>query len=155
MEIKKLQALKIIAKLMVENGLGDWHIDLKDVTSYHAQTMYKPKKITYSVRSLTVMNKEQLVGITYHEIAHALVGGGHGHGRVFKNMYRVISGNDNYAGFSTKLNVRKYLFTCPNCENTSTYNDQNERYCRACWMKTRKMHLMLITPNILTLVELT
>lgn len=155
METKKLQALKIIATLLVDNGLGDWRVNLKEnVTSYHAQTVYSDKKFNYSSLALRVMNREQIVGITYHEIAHALVGRGHGHGHKFKSKVLELTGSMEFASYATSLHVRKFMFTCPSCGAKSTYNDERARYCHACWVSRRVKTTMNITLNKIKLVEL-
>lgn len=154
MELKTVQALKIVSQLLVDHGLGDWHLDFKDVTSYHAQTYYNRKMITYSSRALMVMTKEQFLGITYHEIAHALVGTGHGHDRVFKNKYYTLAGDMDYAKSGLNLNTRHFLLTCPSCGSKGSKNNPDRwYYCKPCWVNKRDKQVMLITKNKLELVE--
>lgn len=152
-EGKTKEALKVAAQLLVDNGLGDWHFNIKDVTSFHAQTRYKQKMITYGSRFIRVATKEQFIGVTYHEIAHALVGGGQGHNVVFKRKYHELTGNYDFAGYATAANTKDYLTECDACGSIATVNNTRKRWCKPCWTNHRKMQVLTITPNPLLLVN--
>lgn len=148
MEAKELQAVKIAAKMLVDNGLGDWHLKLKNVKTYHAQTRYKEKLITYNRLSIKLMSKDEFIGVMYHEIAHALVGPKNGHNRTFKSKYWEITGNMNFAGYATKLQLKPFSTECPSCKTIGgANNDTTKRYCRPCWIEKKEEQILRIFPN--------
>jgi hypothetical protein len=153
LESKSLQAYKLAAHMLVDNGMDDWRINMKDVTSFHAQTIHKPKVITWSTRALTLVTKEQFTGIMYHEIAHAIVGASHGHNRNFKARYYKLTGNMDYAGYAVRLNCKNWLTHCEYCDNVGSVNNTRGRLCRPCWTKKRERSVLTYTKNPMILVE--
>lgn len=154
MEDKELEAIKIAANMLVEHGLGDWHLRLKSVTSFHAQTRYDPKLITMNKRFIQIATKEKFVGVIYHEIAHALVGGKARHGRLFKAKVYELSGSMEFAGYATDAHIGKFLTHCPNClKEGSTNQNEDKRYCRPCRVNTGRRIELTLTKNPLRLVE--
>lgn len=152
LETKERQALVLAAQLLVDNGLGDWHLGIKEVTSYHAQTTHRARLITLNSRAIRKATKEQFTGILYHEIAHALVGPGNGHGRPFKSKVWELTGSLEYAGYATRINIRKFLTTCENCGINSSTNKKGIRYCRPCFMNYRKTVVLQTIVNPLEIV---
>lgn len=137
------------AKLLVENGLGDWTIKLNNKRSVLAETYHSKKTITFSTPFLIIADKEQLVGVTLHEAAHALVGAGHGHDNVFVKKCKEISPNDEYARYGVTIPLRKYILTCTNCGYSGTNNLKKVRYCGVCFKKDGSIHEFKVTENIL------
>lgn len=138
---KTLEAIKLLATMLVDHGLGDWHIHLKEVKSYHAQTFYKQKMIVWNIRSLRRAEKHEFIGISYHEIAHALVGPGNGHGRKFKLKYNELTGDWLYAKACSRLKYKHYSTECPECGHTDTSDKNGTRYCRPCANNGKRIQL--------------
>lgn len=107
LEEKRLEIYRLVAPLLVENGLGDWHIVVKDVHSYYAKTVHHKKQMIYALKSIIIMTEEQMLGMIYHEIAHALVGPGHAHDPVFRQKYFELTGNYNYASRGIRIDLEE------------------------------------------------
>ncbi len=125
------------AQLMTKHGLGHWKMKLVNRKRNIAQTDYMENSIIFNQRFIRVSTEEQFVGIALHEIAHALVGIGHGHDGVFKQMCSKISPNNDYVNSRTTVLIGDYTLTCPSCGSQGSVNKDNDRYCSACWSASR------------------
>lgn len=155
LEDKKFsQALVRGAELMMQNGLSDWKVKLHNKRRVLADCSHTTKTIRYSKNFLTIATKEQLEGVTLHEIAHALVGTHHGHDIVFKRKVIEIGGNQNYASASVTdpVSTHKYNLTCPECGAVSKSNRNRAYICGKCSReKGERVHLVA-TENVLVIV---
>lgn len=140
------------AQMLVDNGLEDWHLNIKNVTSYNAITYYRPKLIILSLNFVTIATEKQFEGIMFHEIAHALAGGANGHNQVFKNKYFELSGNKDFDSASTILFTKNFITHCNNCNTKSSLNHNRPRWCRKCYRNGKVVSSLIITPNPLKLV---
>ena len=149
-EKKFTQAAKLIADLMIENGLSDWTIKTNAKRSALAETYYTRKEIQFSKFFLMVADKDHVTGVALHEIAHALVGVGHGHGKVFQDKCKEISPNADYAQRSVSIvSLRRFLLTCPSCGQSGSHNSSLVRYCGKCFAKDQSKVKFEVKPNVL------
>lgn len=145
---KKLRvAVLEAAKLLSDNGLGDWQLKLNNKRTSLAETDHTEKTIHYSKHFLVVADREQLTGVTLHEAAHALVGQGHGHNEVFVKKCKEISPNEDYAQRAVSIPLRKYILTCPKCGQTGSNNLNKPRYCGKCFNNNKEMVAFDIKEN--------
>lgn len=103
--------------------LKGWTFKKSRAKRRYGYCRYKTKTISVSPRLLNHASKEQIIDTVLHEVAHALVGPGYGHGHVWKNMARKLGANpkacadgkeyDSYNEWF-KSNNFKYVRTCPN-----------------------------------------
>ncbi len=147
-EGKTKEAIKLAAQMLVENGLSDWRLSIKDVTSYHAQTDHEAKIITYSSRFIKVATKEQFIGITHHELSHALVGPYNGHNSVFTSQYYKLAGNYEYAVRGANVPIQRFVTHCKTCGTISGANGKLDklRFCKVCW-SDKKVSIVTVMPN--------
>jgi predicted SprT family Zn-dependent metalloprotease len=83
-------AARLAKQLMVRHKLIGWRFTFDKAARRFGQCSYHLQTITIS-EPLVVRNSEEEVRDTIlHEIAHALVGAGHGHDAVWKNVARQI-----------------------------------------------------------------
>ena len=68
-----------------------------------------------------------------HEVAHALLGPGYGHGEEFVKKCKEISGTTDYATVSADIAIRTYLYSCPKCGNNGGNNRLAKAYCAVCF----------------------
>lgn len=120
------------ADLFLENGLSDWKFKMNNSRSNLAETFHSDKTISFSKSFLLVADKEQFEGVTLHEIAHALLGPGFGHGDEFIAKCTEISPNADYAKISTNVPIRRYILTCPSCGISGCHNRKRDYYCVPC-----------------------
>ncbi len=69
---------------MAEHGLSDWAFQFDRATKRFGVCSYTRRTIGLSKRLTLANSEEQCMDTVLHEIAHALVGYGHGHGPVWK-----------------------------------------------------------------------
>lgn len=134
-EEKKLrQAVLKGAQLMVDNGLGDWKINLHSSRRALATCYAFTKTIKFSKHFVMVSKEDQFEGVTLHEVAHALVGPRHGHGKVFKEKCIEISPTPDYAKaqLNGAIDILKYELSCPECGATSRANRNRHWICSKC-----------------------
>ena len=117
-----IQAQRLARGLMDQYGLTKrgWHFELDKAKSRFGCCKYTYKTITLS-KALTEANEEVEVKDTIlHEIAHALVGPGHGHGEVWKAKCREIGCRDQrcYTHEYVIPVKAKYQATCEGCGRT-------------------------------------
>lgn len=147
---KYSQALIRGAELMMKHGLKDWTVKLHSKRRVLADCGYRSRTIRYSKHFLMIATPEQLEGVTLHEIAHALVGPGHGHDLVFKQKVIEIGGDPNYSHKSVdgiKMPY-KYNLECPECGSTSHSNFNKKYICGHC-DREGKLVPLTITLNVL------
>jgi predicted SprT family Zn-dependent metalloprotease len=90
MELKK--ARQLAEGLLVSFGLLDWKFEFDNAKKQFGLCRHS-KHIIRMSRKLVALNNEKEVSKTIlHEIAHALVGAGHGHGIVWKDKVISIGG---------------------------------------------------------------
>lgn len=120
--------------LLANNGLDEWIIKTNNKTSSLAETWHDEKTIFFSKKFIIVSDKEQFEGIALHEITHALLGPGYGHGKTFRELCTKISKTDKYACTSITMQIKKYTLTCKDCGYVGNTNAiGHDRYCSRCF----------------------
>lgn len=133
-EQKLRDALLVSAELLIEHGLNDWKIKLNGKRRVLAETNHTRKTILYSKHFVMVADKEQFIGVTIHEIAHALLGKRSGHGREFMELCKKLSpGSDYAANRKLEVNMYRYVLTCPGCgAQIKLLGKKRNGVCRKC-----------------------
>ena len=91
----------------------DWSFEFDNAKRRFGCCNYRKKKITLSA-PLTELRDESFVKNTIlHEIAHALVGGRHGHDNVWRAKAIEIGCNGNRCSSDVEIKG-KWIGTCPN-----------------------------------------
>lgn len=133
--------------LMGYHGLVNWSFDFDKAKVRFGCCNYRKRKITLS-RELTTLNSEAWVRETIlHEIAHALVGRGHGHDRHWRYAARAIgcTGNRCYDGRLVNQPLPNYLIQCPKCGGRVFRYRRPTRgaCCGRCWKRGRFVDLII------------
>ena len=118
--------------LLRKHGLNDWSVQIFGKRSVLGEAWHKQKTIKISKFFVYVANAEQFEGIVLHEVAHALLGPGFGHGEEFVATCTRISRNNRYATESSSFKIHRYRFTCPRCEFVGTSNANRDMACARC-----------------------
>lgn len=128
------QAEILAHTLMDHHGLASWTFQFDRAKKRFGLCNYSKKIISLS-RVLTELNEEALVRDTIlHEIAHALVGPGVGHGKVWKEKIVEIGGVPCrcFDGASVQLAPMKYIGECPNCAQQFPAARKRKSACALC-----------------------
>jgi len=109
--------------LMNEHGLLDdgWKFKLDGAKRRFGLCMYRTKVISLSKALVELNEFDQVKDTILHEIAHALVGAGHGHDNVWRRKALEIGCNGKRC-YSAKEVTRvkgKYIAICNTCKNES------------------------------------
>lgn len=106
-------------QMMNEYGLGAWSFKFDSATKRFGVCKYTQRVIGMSKRLTQANTEEQCVDTVLHEIAHALVGPGHGHGPVWKAKAAEIGARPE-ACYSPDnvVQVGKYKAFCASCGPT-------------------------------------
>lgn len=138
--IKDTEALA--ARLLKSHGLAaqGWHFSWDNAKKRGGQCNHTFKRITMSRNLVPLWEDNQVLDTLVHEVAHALVGPGHGHGPVWKRKMRELGAvparTHNNATAEPHLEVicpthgvigkrhrRMRGAACRGCGNRVTYND--------------------------------
>lgn len=117
--MKLTEAKELAISLMEKHSLLDkgWYFEYDNAKRRFGCCFYYERKITLS-KELTSLNDVNRVKNTIlHEIAHALVGIGNGHNRVWQNKAIEIGcdGKRCYDSSVVATPTPNYLAVCPNC----------------------------------------
>ena len=115
MELSK--ASQLVHNKLVEHELYLWRFEFDNAKRRFGRCNCTKKLITLS-RHLVQLNDEATVLETIlHEIAHALVGPGHGHDHVWRRKAIEIGSNGQRCYSKNEVNIvkGKYEGTCINC----------------------------------------
>lgn len=153
LETKYKAALVRGAEHMIAHGLLDWRVKLHNKRKVLADCNNRTRTIRYSKHFLKIATPDQLDGVTLHEIAHALVGPGHGHDAVFKRKVREISPTTKYVGANVEepIMTHRYNLECPECGSTSRTNVNKRYICGDCNKKGNRVPF-IVKENILQVV---
>ena len=132
---KELAIKKMEEHDLIEKG---WKFSFDNAKRRFGACHHHTKKISLS-KDLVVLNDEKRVLNTIlHEIAHALVGAGHGHDNVWKRKALEIGCNGErcYSSDNTKTPKGKYIAVCNGCgESFHKFvirKNSGREACRAC-----------------------
>jgi predicted SprT family Zn-dependent metalloprotease len=87
---RALAARQLASELFNLHGLHDWSFGFSRSKTHMGTCLFVPKVIRLSAYFVELNDGEAVRDTLLHEIAHALVGPGHGHGDVWKAKCREI-----------------------------------------------------------------
>lgn len=151
MDLNLAQCLAI--KLMDEHDLifRGWTFEFDNAKRRFGCCRYRTKKITLS-KHLVKLNDESIVRNTIlHEIAHALVGAGHGHNHVWRTKAIALGCNGERCYSSDKVNLPeyKYLGLCVNGHTHNRHRKPRQSVsCGRCSAKYNAKYIIKWTKNL-------
>lgn len=127
------EAENLAVQLMDEHGLSarGWRFAFDRATRRFGHCHYTRKTISLS-RRLTSLNETAAVrNMILHEIAHALLPRGAGHGPVWRKL--AVSIGCDGRRLHSAVTVPKWLATCPACGREVRYQRRRTKLaCRRC-----------------------
>ena len=146
--------------LMDEHGLYDqgWQFRFDNARSRAGCCKHSKKTITLSRYLNPHFKDEKVIDTILHEIAHALVGGRHGHNRVWKMKATEIGADPTrcYSTDSFKEGAKdtlekqsKYTLSCNSCKDTHSMHRKPSRgySCGKCAKGYNSKYKLTLTQN--------
>jgi len=117
--MKLIDAQTLALQLMVDHGLleQNWYFEFDNAKRRFGVCNYRYKRIGLSKHLVSLNDEARVRNTILHEIAHALVGGGHGHDNVWRRKAIEI-GCDGERCYSTKVvetPESRYIAECKGC----------------------------------------
>lgn len=109
----------IAIDLMEEHGLYDWSFEWDNAKRRAGVCRYRDRVIGMSRMWAEHASDDEIIDTILHEIAHALVGPGHGHGPRWRAMAKRIGCNgDRCASAPETAPKGRYEAVCRSCSKT-------------------------------------
>lgn len=115
--MNRTTAATLARTLMNDHGLGHWTFQFDRAKRRFGQCRYGTNTISLSAPLVTLNDEAQVHNTILHEIAHALVGPGHGHDYVWRAKARAI-GCDGLRCYQSEAVARPpaaWVGVCPSC----------------------------------------
>jgi predicted SprT family Zn-dependent metalloprotease len=112
---------RLVSQTLIEQGLSDWNFRWDSARTRGGICKHLEKTITIS-RIVTALNDDSwFIETMRHEIAHAIVGPGHGHNAVWRRTLINLGGNGSrtHSG-AVKREAHKVLWICHKCGQSGT-----------------------------------
>lgn len=149
----KFQDAQALAELVLEeHGLDKqgWTFEWDYAKRRAGQCRYGDKVISLSFSYSNLNDEANVENTIRHEVAHALVGPGHGHGPVWQRMALKIGCNASRTTTPDTVKPKgKYTATCPSCAKEVQYyaRPRVQKSCGSCCSVWNPAFLMKVTKN--------
>lgn len=130
--MNKTEIKNMAKELMTNHSLVGWSFKFDKARRRCGLCNYRSK--TISVSEFYALNNpiEMVKNTILHEIAHVLVGSGHGHDRKWKVTAMTIGCNGDTRTKPDKVAEPKYRGICPNCGDIITTSYRRVKRRMAC-----------------------
>jgi predicted SprT family Zn-dependent metalloprotease len=116
------QAREITQDLLNEHGLSGWRVGFDHAKRRAGQCNYRLQTISLSRYLLAQRSYEDTMNTITHEIAHALVGSGHGHDAVWARKHRELGGDGKRCFQSDEVDLNApWIGTCARGKQFARY----------------------------------
>jgi predicted SprT family Zn-dependent metalloprotease len=150
----QLEAAKQVAEALVAEypALAGWTVE---VSARAVRTLglcsHRRKVIRLSRAHIELNHEGEVMDTVRHEVAHALVGPGHGHGPVWRRMAAAVGARPVRCSRDAVLPPGRWVAVCHSCR-MSFYkyrrpNLTRARWCRACGRDRGRLHF---APHLVT-----
>lgn len=130
-----LHEIENFAKDLINEHCPSYRFEWSRGTTVHGQCNYTRRVIKLSKPYAMVASQDQLFNTITHEIAHAIVGAGHGHNFVWQHKHRELGGNGKRCSTTHVPVTAKYVLTCERNCWTANYQRRPKlvgRICKRC-----------------------
>lgn len=126
--------------MLIQQRLYSWTIKLDNAKTRAGVCQYNNKTISLSRPMIKIRSIEESLNTVRHEVAHALVGGKHGHDKVWRAKLIELGGDGKRcyslddSAYEKLANMTKYVGVCPN-NHHSPYSRRpsRRRSCHKCF----------------------
>lgn len=141
---------------MDDHGLDDWSFGWDRAVRRNGQCDLRSMTITMSKHLTSVATDDEAMQTLLHEIAHALVGPGHGHDRVWLAMARAIGYRgqrcSSRAEYDKVAAAAPYVDECPNGHTSPRWRKRSSTAratsCGRCSPVFDRRYLITTRPNV-------
>jgi len=135
--LQPLATQNLARTLMNAHGLSDWSFRFGSAVRQAGSCSYRKRTITLSKPLTSGWTEAAVRNVILHEIAHALVGPGHGHDRAWRGVARGIGCTGDRCWSESEDSPRvppTWIGRCPKCPSTmGRYRRPSARYsCSKC-----------------------
>lgn len=117
-------------------GLTDWSFTLNRRKRDMGLCLYDPKVIALSVHFVQLNDEETIRDTLLHEVAHALVGPGHGHDAVWRQKSLEVGAKPERLCYDVNMPEGRWQATCAGCGMRHHKHRRPKHmvgwYCRHC-----------------------
>jgi hypothetical protein len=112
---RALQVGDLAQRLLTSFGLGDWSFAFNRSKLQMGLCLYGPRCIALSVYFAELNTDEAVRDTLLHEIAHALVGPGHGHDAVWRAKCLEVGARPERLSYDVNMPLGRWQAVCPGC----------------------------------------
>jgi predicted SprT family Zn-dependent metalloprotease len=127
---------KLACELLVRHGLRDWSFAFNRRKQEMGLCLYGPRTIFLSVHFIELNEDEAVRDTLLHEIAHALVGPGHGHDAVWRAKCLEVGAKPERCCFDVNMPAGRWRARCGGCGMVHCRHRRPKHmigwYCRYC-----------------------
>jgi len=134
---------------MLKHNMVDWRFEFDNARARLGVCKFRTKTISLSRHFTEKLNTPEVQDVILHEIAHAIVGGRHGHDYVWKSKCIEIGCNPDRL-YNGEVRVEsKYTAVCPVCGQVHNRNRKPTRQvsCGKCSRIFNPKSLLTYTQN--------
>ena len=131
-----LEVQRLARRLLAGYGLADWSFAFNRSKLQMGLCEYGRRLILLSAYFVELNSDEAVLDTLLHEIAHALVGPGHGHNAVWRAKCLEVGAQPERLSYSVKMPLGTWRAVCPGC---GRLHDRHRRpkhmvgwHCSAC-----------------------
>lgn len=124
-------AMSLARRLMKKHGLSEWRFKFDNAKRRAGLCNHTYKYISLSRPLTEARSKDNVRNTILHEIAHALVGPGHGHDAVWRRMAKEIGCNGERCYSDFKLEG-KWVAVCVHGKRFTRHRIMNRDYSCRC-----------------------
>jgi hypothetical protein len=106
---------ELARRLLAIHGLPGWSFGYNRSKLQMGQCLYGPRQIALSVHFVELNSDEAVLDTLLHEIAHALVGPGHGHDTVWQAKCVEVGAKPERLSHDVTMPVGPWQAVCPCC----------------------------------------
>lgn len=111
-------AIRQCYELLTKHGLDEWSVSITRSRRMLGQCSYRFKEIRLSQHHIDLGTDEEVMNTIRHEIAHALVGPGHGHNHLWREMACKLGLENPRSKTKVSYSNHKYEIACRLCNRT-------------------------------------
>ena len=106
---------KLARQLLTSYGLDGWSFGFNRRKLQMGLCLFGPRHIELSVHFVELNDDDAVRDTLLHEIAHALVGPGHGHDSVWQAKCREVGARPERLGWAVNMPVGRWQAVCGGC----------------------------------------